>query len=862
MKSIPIISSPSSKILLKAFLILLIAYCPCEVLSQDFRFTNIPSWVKINEFSSGTFEIDEKEVKQGYYLVHSETQVSLPEESSFFQMAYRITNSTGVQNISDLEFDFNPYFQKMNFHSIQVLRGGRWIDKLDRTSFDQVPYENRSVDKVYSGRAKVSVHLDDLRPGDILVYSYSIVGNNPVFGGKYHDSHYLCAVDSLARLIVRIVSSKEKLYYQTVHADLKPQISSEGGVVEYLWEDKNVSPIHVQDFPSWTDDYPILYVSEFRDWEEVIQWGQELFHSKTNLGPKLNEFIGELKSLERNEQILETIRFIQDSIRYLSVSIGTNSHEPHDPKDVFSRKYGDCKDKVFLFSTIMSALEIESYPVLVSTYKGLSINNLLPSPLHFDHCIAIVQYGDSSRFVDLTVTHQRGDLNALYMPYHYGHGLILKPGQKEPEAIAGNGPYGISTTENYSLDSIGGGCLLEVVTRYNGGFADYQRSSFEAKSLSEVEDDYTSFYERYFTGVKVLSSISIADDSVGNVFSIYEKYKIEQCWEMPDSQEQQLFFYVQAHSLSDYVSLPSDENYEGPYDISFPLSVNHHININLPESWDVEPDENVIRHPNFEYSSTIRSKEAGQKITLSYSYKALKLYVESDDLTSYRDQMRSLLDDVYYQLSYNSALLGAKALNLKYVIGFTIFWLLVCVFLTKIIYQWDPDPLSSSIKSHYKIGGWLILPLIGLFITVMTVSSTLITEFFNYDLWKLLSLDYSSSNFGLSLLVMAELVFNISLLVYSVLLIVLFLQNRSSVPFLMVSFYLGIFLFMALDAFFANALSIGNTDTFLEKYSDLFRSLVSALIWIPYFLISERVKSVFRAKYQGVDHSSILSEGV
>src|SRR5437870_347882 len=61
----------------------------------------------------------------------------------------------------------------------------------------QVDNQGRGVDRgvreveaalengVYSGTVTASILVDDLRVGDTIEYQYSVVGDNPVFGGKF-----------------------------------------------------------------------------------------------------------------------------------------------------------------------------------------------------------------------------------------------------------------------------------------------------------------------------------------------------------------------------------------------------------------------------------------------------------------------------------------------------------------------------------------------------------------------------------------------------------------------------------------------------------------------------------------------------
>src|SRR5208282_5268181 len=92
-----------------------------------------------------------------------------------------------------------------------------------------------------------------------------------------------------------------------------------------------------------------------------------LFQITSPFSPDLSRKIVEWKRIPgREQQILTVLQFVQDEVRYFAIEIGASSEKPADPSAVFSRRFGDCKDKSLLFVTILRALGIEAYPVLVN----------------------------------------------------------------------------------------------------------------------------------------------------------------------------------------------------------------------------------------------------------------------------------------------------------------------------------------------------------------------------------------------------------------------------------------------------------------------------------------------------------------
>ena len=89
---------------------------------------------------------------------------------------------------------------------------------------------------------------------------------------------------------------------------------------------------------------------------------------------------------------------------------------------------------------------------------------------------------------------------------------------------------------------------------------------------------------------------------------------------------------------------------------------------------------------------------------------------------------------------------------------------------------------------------------------------------------------------------------NIALLVFAALLIILYFKKRTSLPKLIVIMYASSFVIPILDLVLYNALfpkDLLDAADDQETYTQIFRGFISAAIWIPYFLVSERVKNTF-----------------
>ena len=82
--------------------------------------------------------------------------------------------------------------------------------------------------------------------------------------------------------------------------------------------------------------------------------------------------------------------FVQKDIRYVAIELGIGGLQPHPATEVFTHRYGDCKDKVTLLSSMLKEIGIDSHYVIINTRRG-SVTENTPPNLGFNHAIIAIQ---------------------------------------------------------------------------------------------------------------------------------------------------------------------------------------------------------------------------------------------------------------------------------------------------------------------------------------------------------------------------------------------------------------------------------------------------------------------------------------
>ena len=100
--------------------------------------------------------------------------------------------------------------------------------------------------------------------------------------------------------------------------------------------------------------------------------------------------------------------FVQSQIRYVAIELGIGGMQPHPAVEVFTHRYGDCKDKATLLSSMLKEIGVDSYYVIINDERG-AVSAATPPNLEFNHVIlAIALPADvDGKALSAAVTHPK-----------------------------------------------------------------------------------------------------------------------------------------------------------------------------------------------------------------------------------------------------------------------------------------------------------------------------------------------------------------------------------------------------------------------------------------------------------------------
>ena len=601
-----------------------------------------PAWVSPYEFADIS---DTTETNNGYVYLLISRQNHLESREDYYKYVMKVTSEKGLANVGSINESFDPSFQKLTFHELNIIRAGKKINKLKPGNFEVIRREEEMDRAVYDKSVNAVYNLPDVRIGDIVEYAFTRKGFNPAFGNHSFGSFYLQYGSPVGKFAYRIVRDQNRrLAFKTFgESGVSPKESFVGGLKVTEWVRENADGLLTDDnYPSWFDPFPRVEFSDFESWNEVKTWAGQLYKFPELKSGALGKTIETIKASVKSDEdkIKECIRIAQGDIRYLSFSDGINGYKPHSPEKVYDQRYGDCKDKSFMLALMLNKLGFESHPALVSTEQGYVLNDVLPSPWAFNHCVVQFTHNDSTYWIDPTLNAQAGPLNSYYIP-SYHRALVIN---EDPSGLT-TVPFGyksskIDIREEYSMDEIGGYVTLKVQTTYYGDEADDIRGYFRSTTTDRINKSYMNFYAEEYSDISLVKDFEYTDDAANNTIVSSEEYLLKNFWTIADGNKTA---DVVANVLHSYLKKPETRVRTMPLSIAHPRNISQTIKVRLPEEWNLEDSHLEVESEGFTYN---RSKfYADQVITLRYNYRTKASFVTAEAAGDHIDKINEALDE-------------------------------------------------------------------------------------------------------------------------------------------------------------------------------------------------------------------------
>ena len=547
-----------------------------------FNIEPIPAWV-VPAVERPSAPVDPSPMH--YRVIDDQIRVDAKSVWNYSRVVRVPNDAAGLTVASQIELDFDPTYQTLSLHQLDLIRDGKRLARLDRNRVKLLQRETQLERQMVDGRVTASIVLDDVRVGDQIEFAYSLRGANPVFEGKFAQTEWLATQRGPAALChLRLLAPPERAIQQRVGPpNVRVETRMLGGMRETLLRREAVPQLRADvNAPASAFVEHLVQFSEFADWGDVARWGRGLFAPKSE-SARIDEKAAEIRAStpDRASQVLAALKFAQQDVRYFGTEAGMGSHRPALPDKVIEQRFGDCKDKVGLLVALLRRLGVPASPVLVSTSWRRHVDAMIPGPLAFDHVIARVDLDGKLYWLDATRAQQRGPL-AARQAMGFSRGLVLDDGQTALAALPT--PFDeqrVAVTDAIHVQRFADAPTLESRVTYRGDLADAFRDAAAARSAQEMATELARVYLKIYPRARATAPLQIEDATDDNAITFVQRFELVDFWRFPELRFLQADIVFWA--VADALQFPKSETRRDPYGFGAPGLYRHTVTLDLPD---------------------------------------------------------------------------------------------------------------------------------------------------------------------------------------------------------------------------------------------------------------------------------------
>jgi transglutaminase-like putative cysteine protease/tetratricopeptide (TPR) repeat protein len=327
-------------------------------------------------------------------------------EVSETEAVVRIQSQAGVEEFGQMVFGYSSATEKLEVEYVRVRKpDGQVVVTPESTAQDFAPDVLKEA-PMYSDYRQRHISVAALQPGDTLEYRTVTRVLTPLAAGNfwYEYTFPKGVVVNEDRLEINIPKSREVKLKTPAR---KPEIQETGDRRIYTWVVKDIQADRDKDKDKDEAEEPTspdVQLTTFTNWDQVARWYAKLQGERMTVDDSVRKKADELTKGANTpaEKARRLYDFVARNVRYVSISLGVGRYQPHSASDVLQNGYGDCKDKHTLFSALLRAEGIQSYPVLIDSTRQLDED--VPSPAQFDHVITAARLGTGTGLTWLDTT--------------------------------------------------------------------------------------------------------------------------------------------------------------------------------------------------------------------------------------------------------------------------------------------------------------------------------------------------------------------------------------------------------------------------------------------------------------------------
>ena len=382
-----------------AFALLTVSLClfgaaPCAVAGDA------PAW--LHALSSTPLPAhDEKTDAILLYSDDTVTVVSTDKIKEHVRAAYKILRPAGREH-GIVAVELNAHKKVFNLHAWCIPQQGKDYEVGDKEALEVGPRGVEYGELMTDVKYKV-LEIPARDPGNIVGYEYDTEEQPMLLQDLWHFQHRIPAVEQHYSLVLPAQWEYRATWLN--HPEVQP---TESGNNQWQWTVRDVPSIRwEEDMPPMAGVAGQMIVSffppggpgqkGFANWQQMGMWYVNLVQGRRDVSPDLKQSVLNMTASASTplKKMQAIANFVQHEIRYVAIELGIGGFQPHPAIEVYTHRYGDCKDKATLMSAMLHEIGVDSNYVLINVSRGAVTSSTAAHVGGFNHAILAIKLPDS-----------------------------------------------------------------------------------------------------------------------------------------------------------------------------------------------------------------------------------------------------------------------------------------------------------------------------------------------------------------------------------------------------------------------------------------------------------------------------------
>ena len=380
-------------------------------------------------------------------------------------------------------------------------------------------FRTREGYRMYSDYRYKIITMPEVNVGSIIEYEATITSKGkPVKDAFWYYTDFSSNIPIKEHKFTIIFPKSLGIKYKEFNLAHKPTITETDSTVTYAWYIQDIGDLN-EGFreshlppPRLEDIRDFVEFSSINSWKDISDWYYYLIQKNLKVNKRIEKVVAKTLKGHTNtkDKVRAVLEYLQENFRYVSMSFGDNTLEPHPTDQIFRHKYGDCKDLSLLCMAMLKLGGVKSHIALFNNEFSITAPEQdLPFPSLFNHVVLLVEDPEEGDFyIDPLLDGY--DIGEYPFSYQAAYTFVItEDGGKFDRLPVFDEKRYYSRKKLVNTINPDGSALVEVESLWTLDFSIEVRSDMKdvstkekEKFFEELDASYGNVLERRWTGLE------------------------------------------------------------------------------------------------------------------------------------------------------------------------------------------------------------------------------------------------------------------------------------------------------------------------------------------------------------------------